>query len=156
MNIVLVEPEIPPNTGNVARLCSATGTRLHLVGPLGFRLGDRELKRSGMDYWEQVDWQLWEDWGVFEAALSEGARCWFVEQGGAKRYDQVEFGAEDYLVFGRESAGLPRALLERNAETWLRIPMFNSQARSLNLANCVSLVLYESLRQQGFTGELRG
>ncbi len=82
MNIVLVEPEIPPNTGNVARLCSATGTRLHLVGPLGFRLGDRELKRSGMDYWEQVDWQLWEDWGRFEAALSEEARCWFVEQGG--------------------------------------------------------------------------
>ena len=154
MNIVLVEPEIPPNTGNVARLCAATHSALHLVGPLGFRLGDRELKRAGMDYWQQVDWQLWEDWAAFAAALPAGARLWLVEQGGAKRYDEVEFGPDDFLVFGRETAGLPKGLLEDHADSWLRIPMFNAEARSLNLANCVSLVLYEALRQQGFTGEL--
>ena len=154
MNIVLVEPEIPPNTGNVARLCAATHSALHLVGPLGFRLGDRELKRAGMDYWQQVDWQLWNDWAAFSAALPAGARLWLVEQGGAKRYDEVEFGPDDFLVFGRETAGLPKGLLEDHADSWLRIPMFNAEARSLNLANCVSLVLYEALRQQGFTGEL--
>ena len=86
--------------------------------------------------------------------LPEESRCWFIEQGGGKRYDEVNFGAEDYLIFGRETAGLPRALLKRNTKTWLRIPMYNTQARSLNLANCVSLVLYESLRQHGFVGEL--
>ena len=154
MNIVLVEPEIPPNTGNVARLCAATHSALHLVGPLGFRLGDRELKRAGMDYWQQVDWQLWEDWAAFAAALPAGARLWLVEQGGAKRYDEAEFRPDDFLVFGRETAGLPKGLLEDYADSWLRIPMFNSEARSLNLSNCVSLVLYEALRQQGFSDEL--
>ena len=154
MNVVLLQPEIPPNTGNVARLCAATGVWLHLVGPLGFRLGDRELKRAGMDYWQQVDWRMWDDWAAFAAELPAGARLWLVEQGGAKRYDEVEFGVEDFLVFGRETAGLPKGLLEDNADSWLRIPMFNSEARSLNLSNCVSLVLYEALRQQGFSGEL--
>ncbi|MGB0587218.1 MAG: tRNA (cytidine(34)-2'-O)-methyltransferase [Limisphaerales bacterium] len=154
MNIVLLEPEIPPNTGNVARLCAATGTRLHLIRPLGFRLGDRELKRAGMDYWQQVDWRLWEDWASFTAEQPSMARFWLVEQGGATRYDKATFGPEDYLVFGRETAGLPRALLESHTDSWLRIPMFNAEARSLNLANCVSLVLYEALRQQGFAEEL--
>lgn len=154
MNIVLLEPEIPPNTGNVARLCAATGTRLHLIGPLGFRLGDRELKRAGMDYWQQVDWRLWEDWASFTAEQPSTVRFWLVEQGGATRYDKATFGPEDYLVFGRETAGLPRALLESHTDSWLRIPMFNAEARSLNLANCVSLVLYEALRQQGFAEEL--
>ena len=150
MNIVLVEPEIPPNTGNVARLCAATRARLHLVGPLGFRLDDSTLKRAGMDYWRQVDWRTWDDWAVFVAALPEGARLWLVEQGGAKRYDEAEFELEDFLVFGRETAGLPRALLEKFPEQVLSIPMFNPEARSLNLANSVSVVLYEALRQQGF------
>ena len=154
MNVVLLQPEIPPNTGNVARLCAVTGVRLHLVGPLGFRLGDRELKRAGMDYWQQVDWRIWEDWAAFAAELPAGASLWLVEQGGAKRYDEVEFRVDDFLVFGRETAGLPKGLLEDNADSWLRIPMFNSEARSLNLSNCVSLVLYEALRQQGFSGEL--
>ena len=154
MNIVLLEPEIPPNTGNVARLCAVTGTRLHLIEPLGFRLGDRELKRAGMDYWQQVDWYLWKDWASFTAEQPSTARFWLVEQGGGTRYDEATFGPEDYLVFGRETAGLPRALLESHADSWLRIPMFNAEARSLNLANCVSLVLYEALRQQGFAGEL--
>ena len=154
MNVVLVEPEIPPNTGNVARLCAATGARLHLIGPLGFRLGDRELKRAGMDYWEKVDWHLWEDWSSFTTEQPATARYWMVEQGGPKRYDEAVFGSEDFLIFGRETVGLPTALLEAQADSWLRIPMFNAEARSLNLANCVSLVLYEALRQQGFTGEL--
>ena len=150
MNIVLVEPEIPPNTGNVARLCAATRSRLHLVGPLGFRLDDSTLKRAGMDYWRQVDWWTWDDWAAFAAGLPEGARVWLVEQGGATRYDEAVFEPEDFLVFGRETAGLPRALLEKFPEQVLSIPMFNPEARSLNLANSVSVVLYEALRQQGF------
>ena len=154
MNVVLVEPEIPPNTGNVARLCAATNSRLHLIGPLGFRLDDSTLKRAGMDYWQQVDWQLWDDWAAFATALPSGSRCWFVEKGGKVRYDEPEFNREDYLVFGRETAGLPPALLDNNLKRCLRIPMFNTEARSLNLANCVALVLYESLRQQQFSGEL--
>ena len=149
MNIVLVDPEIPPNTGNVARLCAATLSRLHLVGPLGFQLDDSTLKRAGMDYWRQVDWRTWDDWATFEAALPERARLWLVEQGGVRRYDEAEFGPEDYLVFGRETAGLPRALLEKCPEQVLSIPMFNPESRSLNLANSVSVVLYEALRQQG-------
>ena len=153
MNVVLVEPEIPPNTGNVARLCAATNSRLHLIGPLGFRLDDSTLKRAGMDYWQQVDWQVWNDWAAFTKALPVEARCWFVEKGGKMRYDEAEFNPDDYLVFGRETAGLPPALLENNPEICLRIPMYNAEARSLNLANCVALVLYESLRQQQFSGE---
>ena len=156
MNVVLVEPEIPPNTGNVARLCAATNSRLHLIGPLGFRLDDSTLKRAGMDYWQQVDWQVWNDWVAFAEVLPAGARCWFVEKGGKMRYDEAEFNPNDYLVFGRETAGLPLAMLENNPESCLRIPMFNAEARSLNLANYVALVLYESLRQQQFPSELSG
>ena len=150
MNIVLVEPEIPPNTGNVARLCAATRSRLHLVGPLGFRLDDSTLKRAGMDYWRQVDWRTWDDWAAFEAALPERARLWLVEQGEARRYDEAVFEPDDFLVFGRETAGLPPALLEKFPEQVLSIPMLNPESRSLNLANSVSVVLYEALRQQGF------
>ncbi len=152
MNIVLVEPEIPPNTGNVARLCAATKTRLHLVEPLGFELGDKQLKRAGMDYWQQVEWHRWPNWAAFHTQLPAGARLWFVESDGPKLYSEVQFSAEDYLVFGRETAGLPRQLLEQNRERWLRIPMFNAESRSLNLSNCAALVLFEALRQQGFPG----
>jgi tRNA (cytidine/uridine-2'-O-)-methyltransferase len=150
MHIVLVEPEIPPNTGNVARLCAATGTTLHLIEPLGFRLDDAQLKRAGMDYWQHVKWQRWPDWSAFTAALPGQARLWLVESGGLRRYDEADFEKEDYLVFGRETVGLPRALLEEHQERWLRIPMFHPEARSLNLSNCVALVLFEALRQQGF------
>jgi len=155
MNIVLLEPEIPPNTGNVARLCAATRSALHLVGPLGFRLDDSKLKRAGMDYWQQVDWRHWESWPSFAEQLPERARCWFVEQGAGWRYDAVEFGPEDFLVFGRESVGLPKALLAENPESCIEIPVLNPEARSLNLSNCVALVLYEALRQQGF-GKVSG
>ncbi len=150
MNLVLVEPEIPPNTGNVARLCAATGTRLHLIEPFGFELDDRQLKRAGMDYWEQVEWHRWPGWAGFQKALPPGARLWFVESGGPRLYSEVSYAAGDYLVFGRETAGLPAALLKENRERWIRIPMLNAAARSLNLANCAAIVLFEALRQQGF------
>lgn len=154
MNIVLVEPEIPPNTGNVARLCAATKTRLHLIEPLGFTLDDKQLKRAGMDYWEQVEWRRWPDWTAFLAGVEPEARLWFVESGGPKLYTEARFAADDYLVFGRETAGLPRHLLEQYSEHWLRLPMFNAESRSLNLSNCAAIVLFEALRQQGFGGEI--
>ena len=154
MNIVLVEPEIPPNTGNVARLCAATRTKLHLIEPFGFKLDDKQLKRAGMDYWEQLDWKRWRSWPDFQAQLPAGVRLWFIESGGARHYAEVSYQPEDYLVFGRETAGLPKDLLEQNRERWLRIPMFNAQSRSLNLANCAALVLFEALRQQDFAGEV--
>ncbi len=155
MHVVLVEPEIAPNTGNIARLCAATNTILHLIEPLGFRLDDTQLRRAGMDYWKHVTWHRWRDWTDFERAPeSRPTRLWFIEQGGARPYADAAFGANDALVFGRETAGLPRALLEQHGDSWLRLPMFNPDARSLNLANCVAVVLYEALRQQGFRGEL--
>jgi tRNA (cytidine/uridine-2'-O-)-methyltransferase len=153
MNIVLVEPEIPPNTGNVARLCAATHSVLHLVEPFGFRLDDATLKRAGMDYWQHVRWYRWPNWTAFRATVPEAARLWFIESNGPRRYSEAGFSPGDYLVFGRETSGLPRTLLEENPERWLRIPMFNPEARSLNLSNCVALVLFEALRQQGFAGE---
>jgi tRNA (cytidine/uridine-2'-O-)-methyltransferase len=155
MHVVLVEPEIPPNTGNVARLCGATRTRLHLIEPLGFQLDDKQLKRAGMDYWQHVEWERWPGWTKFIANVGPGARFWYIESGGPRLYSKIEFAQEDYLVFGRETAGLPRKLLEANRERWLRIPMFNPEARSLNLSNCVAVVLYEALRQQDFPSELR-
>ena len=154
MHVVLVEPEIPPNTGNVARLCAATRTTLHLIEPFGFKLDDSQLKRAGMDYWQHVTWHRWSGWSAFTAGLPAQARLWFVESDGHKRYDDAVFQSDDYLVFGRETAGLPKSLLAQNPERWLRIPMFNAQARSLNLSNCVALVLFEALRQQGFLSEI--
>lgn len=152
MHIVLVEPEIPPNTGNVARLCAACRAHLHLIEPLGFSLDDTRLKRAGMDYWEHVVWRRWPSWTAFEHSLASAARLWFIESGGPRLYSEVAYRPDDYLVFGRETAGLPQRLLEGHAENWLRIPMFNPAARSLNLSNCVALVLFEALRQQGFAG----
>lgn len=154
MHLVLLEPEIPPNSGNVARLCAATRTTLHLIEPFGFKLNDAQLKRAGMDYWRHVQWHRWRNWGEFAAGLPAGARLWFIESGGTRLYTEAQFAPGDYLVFGRETAGLPKQLLEQNWERWLRIPMFNSQSRSLNLANCAALVLYEALRQQGFPQEV--
>ena len=155
MHIVLVEPEIPPNTGNVARLCAATRTTLHLVEPFGFKLDDKQLKRAGMDYWEHVNWLRWPDWATFQAQLPAGARLWFIESNGPRHYAEASYLPDDYLVFGRETAGLPKKLLEENLDRWLRVPMFNPRSRSLNLSNCAALVLFEALRQQGFSGELR-
>ena len=152
MNIVLVEPEIPPNTGNVARLCAATRTTLHLIEPFGFKLDDAQLKRAGMDYWQHVQWQRWANWRAFADKLPATAQLWFIESNGPQLYTEVQFAPDDYLVFGRETAGLPKSLLEQNRAHWLRIPMFNEQSRSLNLSNCAALVLFEALRQHGFAG----
>lgn len=153
MHLVLIEPEIPPNTGNIARLCAATRTELHLIEPLGFKLDDAQLKRAGMDYWQQVKWSRWPSWNSFHQQLAPDARLWIIESGGPRLYSEVAYRPDDYLVFGRETAGVPPLLLERNQATWLRIPMFNADARSLNLSNCAALVLFEALRQQGFENE---
>jgi tRNA (cytidine/uridine-2'-O-)-methyltransferase len=154
MQVVLLEPEIPPNTGNIARLCAATRSELHLIEPLGFKFDDKTLKRAGLDYWQHVRWHRWPDWTAFRAQVPATANLWFVESGGPQHYAQVVYQPIDYLVFGRETAGLPKSLLSANREHWVRIPMFNPNARSLNLANCVAVVLYEALRQQGFSNEL--
>jgi tRNA (cytidine/uridine-2'-O-)-methyltransferase len=154
MHVVLLEPEIAPNTGNIARLCAATRTTLHLIEPLGFSLADRELKRAGMDYWQQVNWHRWPSWQVFQSRLGASVRLWFIESGGPKHYAEARYQSQDYLVFGRETAGLPADLIAHHRPWWLRVPMFNPRSRSLNLSNCVALVLYEALRQQGFPGEI--
>src|ERR1041385_7331782 len=155
MNIVLLEPEIPPNTGNVARLCAVTKSALHLIEPFGFALDDAQLKRAGMDYWRHVEWHRWKNWAAFQSSAPASARLWFVESNGPRLYTEAAFAQDDYLVFGRETAGLPKQLLEEHRERWLRIPMFNPSARSLNLSNCVALVLFEALRQQGFRGAIQ-
>jgi len=154
MHVVLLEPEIPSNTGNVARLCAATRSPLHLIEPFGFKLDDAQLQRAGMDYWQHVEWHRWPNWAVFLYGLPGGARLWLVESEGPQLYTEVSFMPNDYLVFGRETAGLPKKLLHGIPDRWLRIPMFNAKARSLNLSNCVALVLFEALRQQGFKGEV--
>jgi tRNA (cytidine/uridine-2'-O-)-methyltransferase len=147
VNIVLVEPEIPPNTGNIARLCAATGATLHLIEPLGFEIDDRRLARAGMDYWKLVTWRRWSGWTEFQAHLQPASRLWFIEQGAPRRYTDASFLPDDYLVFGRETAGLPDGLLQAHRDRWLDIPMANPEARSLNLSNCVAIVLFEALRQ---------
>lgn len=154
MNVALLEPEIPPNTGNVARLCAATRTRLHLIEPFGFRLDDKALQRAGMDYWRHVEWRRWKNWTDFAGQLPPQAHLWFIESSGPRHYAAVSYQPDDYLVFGRETAGLPKALLQAHPDAWIRIPMFNPTARSLNLSNCVAIVLYEALRQLGFPNEV--
>ena len=153
MHVVLLEPEIPPNTGNVARLCAAARATLHLVEPFGFRLDDAQLKRAGMDYWQHVTWHRWPNWAAFEQSLNRGARLWMVESEGPRPYSDVRYEENDYLVFGRETAGIPKALLDQHRERWIGIPMLNPEARSINLSNAVAIVLFEALRQQGFAGK---
>ena len=154
LNIVLVEPEIPPNTGNVARLCAATNSKLHLIEPLGFELTDKHLKRAGMDYWQHVEWRKLPSWLDFSQNIEKKNRLWLVESIGKVRYSDAKFAKGDYLVFGRETLGLPESLCVEAGDRCLRIPMLNADARSLNLSNCVSIMLYEALSQLGFDGEL--
>jgi tRNA (cytidine/uridine-2'-O-)-methyltransferase len=150
MQIVLFEPEIPPNTGSVARLCAATLTPLHLIEPLGFKIDDKHLKRAGLDYWEFVDLHVHPSWNHFiEAAAPK--TMWFFSKRATKSYTGVSYDNADFLVFGRETRGLPQEILETNAERALRIPMMSAGVRSLNLSNAVSIVLYEGLRQLGKT-----
>ncbi len=151
MHVVLLEPEIPPNTGNIARLCAGLDATLHLVEPLGFDLDNRQLQRAGMDYWRHVRWHRWRNWEEFRTSRPADARFWFIEQGAPQPYHQAAFARDDHLVFGRESAGLPRGLLEADPAHWIDLPMLNPEARSLNVANCVAVVLFEALRQTGFT-----
>src|SRR5438874_12595946 len=143
-NVVLVEPEIPPNTGNVGRLCLATQSTLHLVGPLGFSLEDRQLKRAGLDYWHEVEVKRWLSFAELRAA-HRAERFFFLSTKARKPYYEVQFEPGDFLVFGRETKGLPEALLAQNGERCLSIPMHGT--RSLNLATAVAIVLFEAMRQ---------
>lgn len=145
LHVVLVEPEIPPNTGNIARLCLAAGARLHLVEPLGFSLDEKALRRAGMDYWEQCDVHVWPSFDALRAA-SPDARFFFFTTKTDAPYWGAEFAEGDHLVFGRETKGLPESLLRANAGSCLTIPM-ESGARSLNLATSAGIVLYEAKRQ---------
>ncbi len=148
-HIVLVEPEIPPNTGNIARLCGATGTVLHLVGPLGFSLEDRYLRRAGLDYWEAVDVRRWRSLEELRWAFPD-SRWWYTSKKAEKAYTQAEFREGDFLVFGKETEGLPEALLASDPEHTIRIPIFSPVVRSLNLSTAAGIVLYEALRQTRF------
>jgi tRNA (cytidine/uridine-2'-O-)-methyltransferase len=145
-NVVLIEPEIPPNTGNIARLCLATQSRLHLVEPLGFSINDRQLRRAGMDYWREVDVQYWKNLTEFEGATRSRTRRFFLTTKTKRRYWETKFCQGDYLVFGRETKGLPESLLLSDPENCLTIPMA-AGARSLNLATAVAIVLFEGVRQ---------
>jgi tRNA (cytidine/uridine-2'-O-)-methyltransferase len=149
VNVVLVEPEIPPNTGSVSRLCAGTGADLHLVGRLGFSLADRYLKRAGLDYWPAVKLHLWSSLGELREAVGCEARFFFYSSHGRHLYTEARHAPGDYLVFGKESVGLPRELLAAEWDRTFVIPHAPT-IRSLNLANAVSIVLYEALRQTGF------
>ncbi len=147
-HVALWEPEIPPNTGNVARLCAAAGAALHLVGRLGFRLDDRSLRRAGLDYWDDVDVRRHASLDDFETSAA-GARVFCFSARAALPYTRAAYRPGDYLLFGGESHGLPEGVLERYGERALLIPMPGGRVRSLNLATAVGIVLYEALRQQG-------
>ena len=147
-NVVLVEPEIPPNTGNVGRLCLATKSTLHLVKPLGFSLEDRQLKRAGLDYWDDVDLRLWDSLPALMETKQKSERYFFVTTKTKRAYWDVQFQPGDFLVFGRETKGLPEDLLLANEPRCITIPM--ADTRSLNLATAVGIVLFEAVRQQRF------
>lgn len=144
-NVVLVEPEIPPNTGNIGRLCLATRSTLHLVRPFGFSLDDRQLRRAGLDYWNEVQLQLWDSFEALQRAQVAGTRYFFLTTKSQRPYYSVNFEANDFLVFGRETKGLPHKLLAANSESCITIPMHGT--RSLNLATAVAIVLFEAARQ---------
>ena len=144
-NVVLVEPEIPPNTGNIGRLCLATGSTLHLVKPLGFSIDDRTLKRAGLDYWKEVDVQLWDSLEHLRRSRESDSRFFFLTTKSKRAYYDVHFRTSDFLVFGRETKGLPESLLAAHPDELLTIPM--QRTRSLNLATAVGIVLFEAMRQ---------
>lgn len=148
MNIVLVEPEIPQNTGNIARTCAATGTKLHLVKPLGFATSDRYLKRAGMDYWKSVDVKYYENLDDFFINNAAG-NFYYASTKANKVYAEIKFEENDYIIFGKETKGLDERLLANNYNKCIRIPMVNS-TRSLNLSNAAAIILYEALRQNNY------
>lgn len=156
LNVVLHQPEIPQNTGNIGRTCVATGAVLHLIEPLGFSLGEKQLKRAGMDYWDRLDVRRYINFKDFlekNPALSqgEGIRLWMATTKAKHVYSDVRIGPDDYIMFGKESAGIPEEILVDYEETCIRIPMLD-RIRSLNLSNSVAVVLYEALRQNAFSG----
>ena len=150
MNIVLLEPEIPENTGNIGRTCVATGTRLHLIEPLGFRLDEKSIKRAGLDYWPKLDVCRYINYSEF-IGINRPKRVFMATTKAHTVYSDVSFEPDDYIMFGKESAGIPEELLVENESTCIRIPM-QKDIRSLNLSNAVAIVLYEALRQLGFDG----
>ncbi|MDE7333947.1 MAG: tRNA (cytidine(34)-2'-O)-methyltransferase [Lachnospiraceae bacterium] len=157
IQIILHQPEIPANTGNIGRTCAAAGSGLHLIEPLGFRLNEKEIKRAGMDYWEHLDVTRYMNFDEFRT-MHPGAKIWMATTKARQVYSEVTFGPDDFIMFGKESAGIPEEILVDYEETCIRIPML-PQIRSLNLSNSVAIVLYEALRQQNFsqmqlTGEL--
>lgn len=148
MHVVLYQPEIPPNTGSIARLCAATDTPLHLISPLGFKIDDKHLKRAGLDYWKYVDVRLYSCWEDF-SRQQQGKRLLLYSKRAKQSYTTAAYRDEDFLVFGPETRGLPEDLLQAHRERAYRIPMMSHGVRSLNLSNAVSIVLYEALRQLG-------
>lgn len=148
MNIVLLEPEMPANTGNIGRTCVATGTKLHLIEPLGFRLNDKLIKRAGLDYWDKLDITVYSDFQDF-LDKNPSAKIYMATTKGLHVYSDVAYEPNDYLMFGKESAGIPEEILLDNQDRCIRIPMWGD-VRSLNLSNSVSIVLYEALKQNGF------
>ena len=153
LNIVLHEPEIPANTGNIGRTCVAAGARLHLIEPLGFRLDEKSLKRAGMDYWKDLDVTTYIDYRDF-LEKNPGAKIYMATTKAPRVYTDVRYEPDCYIMFGKESAGIPEEILVKHPDTAIRIPM-NEDIRSLNLANSVAIVLYEALRQQGFANMQR-
>ena len=149
INIVLLEPEIPANTGNIGRTCVATGTRLHLIEPLGFSLSEKALKRAGMDYWSELDVTTYVNYEDF-LARNPGAKLYYATTKGRHIYSDAQYEDNCYIMFGKESAGIPEEILKEHPDTCVRIPMIG-ETRSLNLSNSVAIVLYEALRQQGFS-----
>ncbi len=150
LNIVLHEPEMPANTGNIGRTCVATNTRLHLIGPMGFQINDKTLKRAGLDYWPDLDVTIYDDFNDF-LAKNPGAKLYMATTKAKNVYTHVHFDEDSYIMFGKESAGIPESILEQYPETSIRIPMVGD-TRSLNLSNSVAIVLYEALRQNDFEG----
>lgn len=148
MNIVLLEPEIPLNTGNIGRTCVATKTSLHLIKPLGFNIDDKSVKRAGMDYWNKIDLNIYENYEEF-IIKNDNPTIYMATTKSRKIYTEVEYNENDFILFGKESKGIPEEILVKNKENCIRIPMDYS-IRSLNLANSVSIVLYEALRQNNF------
>ncbi len=152
INIVFVNPEIPPNTGNIARTCAATGTKLHLVKPLGFNIDDKSVKRAGLDYWPYVDLEVHESLDAFMEKYGQ-ERLWLATTKGASIYTEVEYKDGDFILFGRETAGLPKEFVESLPGRGVRIPMsVDTRTRSFNLSNSANIILFEALRQLGFPG----
>ena len=150
MHIILHQPEIPGNTGNIGRTCVATGTPLHLIEPLGFRLDEKSIRRAGMDYWHQLEVHRYMNFEEFQT-IHPGAKIWMATTKARRVYTEAAYGPDDYIMFGKESAGIPEEILVEHEESCIRIPMLDS-IRSLNLSNSVAIVLYEALRQNGFAG----